>query len=109
MKTFNCKHVQKYFLNNLESLHDKSFALHFDSRSSKNVVKSNLGSLITSYDYLNSKEAASYLKITEASLRNLCSNGQVVYYKLGRRNRFLKKDLDSILSRVNGKDIRYGN
>lgn len=67
------------------------------------------GSLTSFNDYLNSKEAALYLKITEATLRNMCSNGQVPYYKLGRRNRFLKKDLDSIMSRVNGKDIRYGN
>lgn len=112
MKTKNHKCFRKLnerFFKNLESLHDKSFALHFGRSNSKNVIKNNFGSLTSFNDYLNSKEAASYLKITEATLRNMCSNGQLVYYKLGRRNRFLKNDLDSIMSRVNGKDKRYGN
>ena len=67
------------------------------------------GSLTIFNDYLCTKKAAAYLSISEATLRNLCSNGQVVYYKFGRRSRFLKSDLDSLMSRVNGKDIRYGN
>lgn len=80
------------------------------SCESRNGVIDTRHSSLTSFnDYLDSKQAALYLKISEASLRNLCSNGQVVYYKLGRRNRFLRKDLDSLMSRVSGKDIRYGN
>lgn len=77
---------------------------------SQNVMLETLNGSLTSFnDYLCTKKAAAYLSISEATLRNLCSNGQVRYYKLGRRSRFLRCDLDSLLSRVNGKDNKYGN
>lgn len=80
------------------------------SCDSQNAMLENAHGSLTSFnDYLCTKKAAAYLSISEATLRNLCSNGQVVYYKLGRRSRFLKSDLDSLMSRVNGKDIKYGN
>lgn len=48
-------------------------------------------------EWLTSREAAAYLKISEACLRNLCSNGQIPYYKLERRNRYRLKDLEDLL------------
>lgn len=47
--------------------------------------------------WLNTNEAAAYLRISPASLRNSTSNGKVPYYKYGRLNRYLKSDLDKIL------------
>lgn len=80
------------------------------SCDSENVMlETTHGSLTSFNDYLCTQKAAAYLSISEATLRNLCSNGQVIYYKLGRRSRFLRSDLDSLLSRVNGKDNKYGN
>lgn len=56
-----------------------------------------LGSLTTKDEWLTTAEAAGVLKIPEGSLRNLTSNGRIPYYKLGRRNRYLKSDLLKLL------------
>lgn len=47
--------------------------------------------------WFNSREAAVYLSISEAQLRNLVSLGKVPYYKLGRSNRYLRDELDNLL------------
>jgi len=47
--------------------------------------------------WMNTNCAASYLCISAKTLRNMTSNGQVTYYKLGNRNRYLKSDLDNLL------------
>lgn len=39
-------------------------------------------------EWLNTEEAARYLGLSVGSLRNMASNGQIPYYKLGRRNRY---------------------
>jgi excisionase family DNA binding protein len=49
--------------------------------------------------WLNSKEAADYLRVTVNQLYNLTSNGTLIYYKLGRSNRFNIFDLDEYLFR----------
>lgn len=56
-------------------------------------------SLILSEDdrWLDSAEAAEFLRIGVPSLRNMTSNGQVIHYKLGRRNRYRLSDLKSLL------------
>jgi excisionase family DNA binding protein len=48
-------------------------------------------------EWLTTEEAAEYLKISPASLRNMTSNGQVPFYKLARRNRYLKAELKDML------------
>jgi excisionase family DNA binding protein len=48
-------------------------------------------------EWLTSSEAAEYLGITTKTLMNLTSNGHVPYYKLGRRNRYLKNELRMLL------------
>lgn len=50
-------------------------------------------------EWLDSDAAAKYLYISVETLRNLASNGQIPFYKLGRRNRYRKDELDSILLR----------
>lgn len=48
-------------------------------------------------EWLTTEEAAEYLKISVPSLRNMTSNGQVPFYKLARRNRYLKAELREML------------
>lgn len=48
-------------------------------------------------EWLDSREAAQYLKVSEPMLRNMASNGQVPFYKLGRRNRYRKDELEALL------------
>ena len=48
-------------------------------------------------DWLTTPEAAKFLKISEATLRNLTSNGRVPYYKWQRRNRYRKSELTQLL------------
>ena len=47
--------------------------------------------------WLTTEEAASFLRISSKSLLNLTSNGRIRYYKFGRRNRFLLKELHMVL------------
>jgi excisionase family DNA binding protein len=49
-------------------------------------------------EILTTAEAASFLKITERSLLNMCNRGEVPYYKLGERNRYFKSELIQLLS-----------
>ncbi len=48
-------------------------------------------------EWLNSKEAAQFLGLSERSLFNLTSNGKVPYYKFGRRNRYRLNELRELL------------
>lgn len=51
-------------------------------------------------EWLTTEEAALYLKITPATLRNMVWEQAIPYYKLGRRNRFLKSELFQFLSKT---------
>lgn len=59
-------------------------------------------------EVFDSEEAAQFLRISVASLRNMASNGVIPYYKLGRRNRYLKKDLVDLLT-ANRRGGWFGN
>lgn len=48
-------------------------------------------------EWLNSKEAANYLRISEKTLRNLTSLGKVPYYKFGRKNLYIKSELRKLI------------
>lgn len=54
-------------------------------------------SLKTESEWMNSDEAAAYLRISPYQLRNLTSNGRVPYYKFGRSNRYLRRELRELL------------
>ena len=58
-------------------------------------------------EWLDSNEAAGMLRISVKSLRNLTSNGQVPYYKFGRRNRYRRDELEALL--LQERRGRYGN
>ena len=47
--------------------------------------------------WMNSIEAAKYLRLSPGALRNSTHRGVVPYYKLGRSLRFKKADLDRLL------------
>ncbi len=57
----------------------------------------NQGAQVFDNEWLTTKEAAEYLRIPIGSLKNMTSNGQVLYYKLGRRNRYWLPDLRKLL------------
>jgi excisionase family DNA binding protein len=59
-------------------------------------------------DWLTSEEAAAFLKVSPAVLRNLTSNGQVPFYKFGRRNRYRKSELVTLLSSY-PRGVHHGN
>lgn len=62
--------------------------------------------------WMNSKEAAFYLRISVSQLRNMVYRGQVRSYRLQGRLRFLRGELDSqfkpcsIMGVIPRKDIR---
>lgn len=52
---------------------------------------------LTTEEWLTAEMAAKYLKVSVPSLRNMTSNGQIPFYKLGGRNRYLLSDLRKLL------------
>lgn len=48
-------------------------------------------------EWLTAEQAARYLGLSVGALRNSTSNGQIPYYKLGRRVRYLKSELRNLL------------
>lgn len=69
------------------------------------VVEAVCGASSLKYrEWMSTPEAAEYLGLTVGSLRNMTSNGQVPYYKLGKRNRYLAVELRQLLlSQKRGK------
>jgi excisionase family DNA binding protein len=63
---------------------------------------------LTTREWLTSEQAADYLGLSVGALRNMTSNGQIPYHKLGRRNRYLRVELRQLLlSQKRGAS--YGN
>lgn len=59
-------------------------------------------------EWFRTAEAAKHLKLSKGSFMNMVSNGQIPYYKLGRRNRYKKSELDNlVLSEKRGRGA-YG-
>lgn len=59
--------------------------------------------------WLNSKEAAQYLRVSPEALRVLVYRGVIKPYKLGRRSRFKREDLDKLIESSIKKEIQHGN
>lgn len=59
--------------------------------------------------WLNSNEAAQYLRVSTAALRVMIYRGMIRPHKLGRRNRFKKDDLDRLIESPYSKENRYGH
>ena len=67
-----------------------------DCLDSLKQVDAETGSLKN--EWMDSNEAAEFLRISVETLWNLTSNGLVPFYKLGRRNRYKRKDLENLLN-----------
>ncbi|AGH96631.1 helix-turn-helix domain-containing protein [Pseudobdellovibrio exovorus] len=67
----------------------------FIAKPSDPVLSENPSSLTD--EWLDSYEAAQFLKVSVAMLRNMASNGQIPFYKLGRRNRYKRTELNALL------------
>ena len=73
---------------------------HFREKSVSSALDEDCSLTI---EWLNTDEAAKYLKVSVGSLRNLTSSGKIPYYKFERRNRYRLKDLrDLLLSKKRG-------
>jgi excisionase family DNA binding protein len=55
------------------------------------------GSRSLKIEWLTTKQAAEYLCLSMGAFRNMVSNGQIPFYKLGRRNRYRLVDLRELL------------
>lgn len=78
------------------------------SLSQQNEQLAQASSLKTEEEWLTTEEAARYLRLSVGELRNLTSNGKIPYYKLGRRNRYLKCELRELLQK-NKRGVPHGN
>lgn len=52
---------------------------------------------LTTEEWLDSVEASVYLKVSLGALRNMTSNGQIPFYKMGKRNRYRTEELRQLL------------
>ena len=58
------------------------------------LVEQSAGMLFDNLYWMDSRDAADYLRITANALRVMVCKGKLKAYKLGRRLRFRKQDLD---------------
>ncbi len=59
-------------------------------------------------EWLDTKDAAKFLSVSEASLLNMVNQRKIIPGKLGRRNRYHIEDLLSLIS-FRGKRVGHGN
>jgi excisionase family DNA binding protein len=91
----------------------KNYRSHF-TKARLTVNNHESCSLTTEYEdnrFLTAREAAEYLSVPYASVLNMSSSGQLPYYKLGKRNRYLVSDLKQLLlsERRGPEGGAYGN
>lgn len=55
--------------------------------------------------WLNTKQAAAHIGVSEKALQNLNSLGRIPYYKMGRSNKYLQSELDRLILK-NPKGLR---
>jgi hypothetical protein len=48
-------------------------------------------------EWLDSSQAAEYMCLTKGELLNKCSQGKIIYFKLGRKNLFRREFLDELI------------
>lgn len=59
--------------------------------------------------WLNSHEAAEYLRTSKGGLRQMVYRGLLKPYKLGRSSRFKRSELDKLIESSLKKEICHGN
>lgn len=77
--------------------------------TNKNVqtisTSDNFNRSIQNLIWMDSIEASTYLRISIGSLRNMVSFGHIKSYKLGRRLRFKREELDKAMELSNARDL----
>ena len=73
----------------------------FENRESHQAEQT----LVDSSKWLTTKEAAQLLRVSISALKTMVHRGQVPAFKLGRRNRFLKEDLDRLITPINKSEV----
>lgn len=63
----------------------------------KSIASATAGSL-EQVKWLTTSEAARYLRVSISSIKTMIYRGQVRVHKLGRRNRFLRDDLERLIT-----------
>lgn len=58
---------------------------------------SNEGAIKSSLTWLNTKEAAAYLKVSTGHILNLVSQGKLRPHKLGKKNRYRLIDIEALI------------
>ncbi len=69
-------------------------------------ANSSKGKTFQSHEYLSIDEAANYLQLPKNTLYNYCHNNIIPYHKRGKRNYFLKADLDVWMASNRKKSVR---
>jgi len=59
--------------------------------------KSQTGLIDNKLEWLTSREAALFLRVSRGQLRNMVWRRQVKFYKLGRKLRFSRRDIEKLL------------
>jgi len=81
------------FQSNLQDLTKNEGLAQQGANSNENPLDSSL----KNREWITTEEAAKYLALSIGALRNMASNGQVPYHKLGRRNRYNVVELRQLL------------
>ncbi len=63
----------------------------------KKIASATAGSL-EAIRWLTTSEAAQYLRVSISSIKTMIYRGQVRVHKLGRRNRFLREELERLIT-----------
>ena len=58
------------------------------------------------HEYLSMAEAAQYLQMPQSTLYQFCANRRLPYVKRGKRNYFLRADLDAFMAADRRKSVK---
>jgi excisionase family DNA binding protein len=73
---------------------------------SEQACKTIKGRQFQSHEYLSIDEASDYMDVPKNTLYNYCHNNVIVYHKRGKRNYFLKSDLDEWMASGRKKSFK---
>lgn len=69
----------------------------FDNLKIDDIQSLQNSSLKFESDWMTTAEVASFLRVSVGQIRNWTSNGRLPYNKLGKLNRYSRKEIESLL------------
>lgn len=81
---------------------DLDSKLFFQNKIVDRGLKNSLVEVVSESKWLTTREAANYLRLSISSIKTMIYRGQIRVHKLGKRNRFLKEELDRLITSNNG-------